>query len=140
MYEDNYETCRETFVTFRIYFDEIHPEEITKILQIEPNNFQVKGEPFHDSKKSKALAKLNGWFLTSEELVNSKDSRRHLDYILDKILPVKEKIDNLVKKGATINLDCFWATEQGHGGPILSIEQINKLAEIGLEFSYDFYG
>lgn len=82
---------------------------------------------------------INGWFLNSSHSIISKDSRRHIDYILDKIHPVKEKIDELINLGAKIEISCFWRTKQGHGGPILSVEQFQRLAEIKIDLFYDFY-
>lgn len=37
MYNDDYETCNETYVTLRLYSDSLSPQEITNILGIEPS-------------------------------------------------------------------------------------------------------
>lgn len=137
MYLDDYKTCKATYVTLRVYYDNLHPNELTKLFQIDPSDFQVKGEK--SEYKSTDLVKFNGWFLSSKNKVESTDSRRHLDYILDKILPIKNQINELVKKGAEIDLTCYWLSKHGHGGPTLSIQQLTKLTELGLDFSYDFY-
>ena len=55
MYNDNYETCSETYVTLRIYSNTKNPNELTKYLGIEPSEIQVKTQ-------KNTLIELNGWF------------------------------------------------------------------------------
>ena len=68
-YDDSYPTCVETYSTLRVFSDDLHPDEITKLLQIEPTESFRKGD-------SHALGKLqrktNGWFYSTEKLSSSK--------------------------------------------------------------------
>jgi hypothetical protein len=53
-----------------------------------------------------------------------------------------DKLDALVAlraKGARIDLACYWRSEQGHGGPIVSPSQSAALAALDLELWFDFY-
>ena len=129
MYNDNYESCSETYVTLRIYIENMSSEKITEYLVLEPTR----------SKNADNEIKFNRWFLSSKGEINSKDCRRHLDYLLDRILPLKDKIKELINDGATIDLSCYWLSKNGSGGPTLSASQFGKLAEIGIDLWFDVY-
>ena len=77
MYNDEYATCFKTYVTLRIYFEKMNSEELTKYLEIKPTKSQNKGERSKNNLNLKI--EHNGWFLSSEESVKSKDFRRHID-------------------------------------------------------------
>jgi hypothetical protein len=136
-YNDNYESCHETFVTLRIYSDDITPEEITKILKTNPSDSVTKGDVY--GIKTKKNRNINGWFLTSEGFIESKDCRRHFDFLADKIISLKPKFIELQNKGCQIEIACFWSSENGQGGPTLSPKQLKKLAELELELWFDIY-
>lgn len=129
MYNDNYESCSETYVTLRIYSENMNSEKLTKYLEFEPT----------ESQNADDENKFNGWFLSTENEVKSKDCRRHFDYILDKTLPIKEKIKALIRDEAKIDLCCYWLSETGNGGPTLSESQFRKMAEIGIDVWFDTY-
>lgn len=128
-YDKKYPTCSKTYATLRIYHDKITPEEITQSLDILPTDCQLKNEKI----------KFNGWFLSSEKMVKSKDCREHIDNILNDIILKKEVIQNLIKQGALINMSCFWLSKNGQGGPTLSSNQCEKLSELKIDIWFDFY-
>ena len=129
IYNDNYETCSETYVTLRIYIDTKNTDELTEYLGVEPSEtFAKSGEN-----------KFNSWFLSSEGKVNSKDSRRHIDYLADKLLPIEPKIKALLKEGVKMDISCYWLSENGQGGPTLSPQQLTNLANLGIELWFDIY-
>jgi ubiquitin C-terminal hydrolase len=130
MYNDTYDTCNKTYVTLRLYSDRLSPQEITKFLGIEPSATFEK-----DIEK----ANHNAWFLTSEGSINSKDSRRHIDFLADKLLPIRERLKILASQSAKIDISCFWSSESGQGGPTLSPQQLSKLAELEIELWFDIY-
>ena len=135
MYSDDYKSCEETFVTLRIFFDAQPPDYVSEFLKLNPSRVQVKGEEFGKQRKYTS----NGWFLSSEGAVTSKDARRHIDYLLDLVLPVKVKIDELQKSSALIDITCYWVSVSCNGGPTLSKQQLKKLADLGVDFWFDFY-
>src|SRR5688572_9839067 len=79
-YDDSYSTCVETYSTLRIFSDTISPDEITKLLQIQPTDRFQKGDSHSQGKLKR---KTNGWFYSTEKLSPSKDTRRHMDLILN---------------------------------------------------------
>lgn len=135
MYSDDYKSCEETFATLRIFYDVQPPEYLSDFLRLTPSRVQVKGEEL--GKKRKYTS--NGWFLSSERAVDSKDARRHIDYLLDQILPLKDKIEELQQDTAQIDITCYWVSKTCNGGPILSKQQLRKLADLGVDFWFDFY-
>jgi hypothetical protein len=136
-YNDNYESCHETFVTLRIYSDILSPEEISKNLKTNPTESVTKGDIY--GIKSNKIRNNNGWFLTSEGFVESKDCRRHFDFLADKIISLKPNFIGLQNKGCQIDISCFWSSENGQGGPTLSPKQLKKLSELELEIWFDIY-
>lgn len=136
-YNDNYESCHETFVTLRIYSDNISPEEISKSLKTNPSESVSKGDVY--GIKTRKIRNHNGWFLTSEGFVESKDCRRHFDFLADKITSLKPNFKELQNKGCQIDISCFWSSENGQGGPTLSPKQLKKLAQLELEIWFDIY-
>ena len=133
-YDDKYPTCLDTFVTLRIESNEVDPERVAKELRITPSSVQTKGHL-----RNRRKIELNAWFLSSERNVKSKDSRRHIDWLLAKLHPKRLIIKKMCKKGFRIDISCYWTSTQGHGGPTLSTKQLVKLGELGIDFSYDFY-
>jgi hypothetical protein len=72
--------------------------------------------------------------------VNSKDTRRHVDWILDQLLPKRDEILSLLQEpGCRMDIFCYWLSK-GSGGPILSPFQMAKLVQLDLEIGFDVYG
>ena len=76
--------------------------------------------------------------LSSESHVASKDVRRHIDYVLDLIDRDSELRASIREHRSDIT--CFWASAQGHGGPTVSPQQMSRLASLGIDLWFDFYG
>jgi hypothetical protein len=84
-----------------------------------------------------------GWFLSSENVVASRDLRRHLDWLLDKIELTAGKLGELQNKaGLTMGINCVWWSATGSGGPTLWPEQMVRMANLELECSFEvcFFG
>lgn len=140
---DNYETCERTCAKLRIYGNDLDPSAITKLLGIQPSDSQKKGETRKNSYDRILVFKIGGWFLSSEDHVQSKDVRRHLDWILNQLVPKKEQLLQLQETiGITMDVNCIWWSAFGDGGPTLWPEQMGLLAELNLECGFEiaFYG
>ena len=135
MYDDKYESCEETYATLRIFPKEISPEEVTNRLSLSPTSVQRKGEV----RKSGYVVKLDGWFLESENAVQSKDVQRHIVWIVNQILPKKDALLELQGTGCDMNIFCYWSSAGGQGGPTLSPSTMRNLADLRLEVSFDCY-
>lgn len=132
MYEDEYRTCRETYATLRLVG--LSPDEITRLLDLSPTDSFVRGDV-----RAAAPMRHDGWFLTSKGAVDSKDVRRHLDWILDQLSTRRDALRVLVDRGAKIDITCYWVSARGHGGPIISAAQSKKLADLEIDVSFDVY-
>lgn len=141
-YYDDYATCAETYVTLCVYPpDTLDPVEVTARLGVEPSKSFRAGE-LQPTSSPRALARAwsrSGWFLTSKGAVASRDVRRHIDWLLDRIGERPLAFAELRSAGCETVLSCFWAAARGHGGPMLWPDQLGRLAECGLELWFDVY-
>ena len=64
-------------------------------------------------------------------MIDSKDSRRHVDWLLDRVEIKADVISQLQQKGYSIRISCMWDSKHGHGGPTVSVEECERLAQIG---------
>lgn len=137
-YDDGYPTCAETHVVLRIYPGDLDPTTVTERLGIEPSKVQRRGvvRPIMGVPKQ---APLNGWFLDSEGHIESRDTRRHIDWLLDRVEGKAAALEALVESGARVDICCPWVSRSGHGGPCLSPAQLRRLADLGIEFWFDLY-
>jgi Domain of unknown function (DUF4279) len=139
MYDDAYGSCERTFATVRIYPGDIDPSEVTERLGIEPSKWQRRGEVVQRGRFPPRVVSLNGWFLRSEGHVESRDSRRHIDWLLDRLTPKAEAVRSLQDAGCRMDVSCFWASRQGQGGPTVSPQQMKRLSDLNIELWFDFY-
>lgn len=139
-YDDKADYCDRTCAKLRIYTGEMKPSVVTELLGIQPTDFVQKGV---SAEGIKAIGKLNGWFLSSETFVNSKDLRRHLDWLIEILEKCVEGLRQLqMKEGVHMSINCIWWSRYRNGGPTLWPKQMRGLAELNLECSFDcaFYG
>jgi hypothetical protein len=140
---DEYQTCERTCAELRIYGEALDTDNLTRILGVSPTRTVRKGDVRRGIRGKGFTAKSNGWFLSSESHVESKDVRRHIDWILGQ---VECKSNVILSVGATedvlMTVHCAWWSRAGQGGPTLWPEQMRRLAALDLECSFDisFYG
>jgi Domain of unknown function (DUF4279) len=132
-YDDDYATCEQTYASLRIY--EVPPEEVTSALALESSETQNAGAKRTDRGRGSP----DGWFLSSKGSVESRDVRRHLDWLLDLVMPQAGALRELRQRGAVMDLSCYWLSASGHGGPMISPEQATKLAALSLDCWFDVY-
>jgi hypothetical protein len=132
----DYPTCERTFATLCIYPESLDPAEVTNRLRIEPTEWQRRGEP---RKPGGWPAKRHAWFLSSDGAVESRDVRRHLDWLLSLIVPEADAILALQRDRCLMDVSCYWLSACGHGGPSVRPAQMGELARLGLELSFDVY-
>ncbi len=135
-YDDDYPTCAETFATLRFYHADGSPETVTETLGIAPSKSQVRGTNVFSDKQVRRP--ISGWFLCSKGEVESKDVRRHIDWILDRIRGLESGFERLQSEGWRTDISCYWLGI-GHGGPMLDPSQMADLAKLNLECGFDVY-
>jgi len=139
---DDYPTCKDTYASFNVYPRDFDPSEITNCLSLKPTYTTKKGDverPRDRDDTYVIVSKLNFWSFSTKGKVLSKDVRRHIDWLLDHLTPKQSTIINLQKQACQMNISCYWVSKHGHGGPILSPSQMEKLARLNIEIHFDCY-
>ena len=71
--------------------------------------------------------------------MSSLDSRRHIDWLLERLLPVSAELTGLRRDGVAMDIFCYWVSRDGHGGPTLSPRQMRDLVTLELDCDWDVY-
>jgi hypothetical protein len=80
------------------------------------------------------------WFLSTKGVTASKEVRRHVNWILERLDGKDEILRSLQEGGNRMNLLCYLLSADGHGGPILSPAIMRRLGALELEVEFDIYG
>jgi hypothetical protein len=135
-YDDNYPTCASTYATLCIYLPDNHDiNALSGKLGVQPSRTQVKGEVQNGKVKRWPTA----WFLETSEKVQSKDVRRHVNWLLEQIKDKSEIIQQLQAGDSEVHISCYWASAVGHGGPVLDQDILKRIAELNIGISFDIY-
>lgn len=134
-YDHDWPTCAETFASVSLYHDSADPADATSALGIEPS----EGHRAGTSGRGRNPARLSLWSLTSQDAVDSRDLRAHLDYLIDRLSDSKAALELLTAQGWTGRIFVFWVSASGHGGPSIGVHQMTALAALGLELDFDIY-
>jgi hypothetical protein len=138
MYNDEWPTCDRTYATFRLYHADLDPEDVSTQLGLVPSATQRRGAPVPSSRGR--LAPIGGWFLSTKGVIDSRDVRRHVDWLLERLAPRAATLVRYRESGYRADIFCSWYSAQGHGGPALSPPQLALLAKLELEIGFDIYG
>ena len=135
--------CDRTEATLAIY--NVDPDLVTQKLGVTPSRSQKKGVPRIMRSGKQRIGRVNSWLLESENEVKSKDLRRHLDWVLDKVEPVVGQILEIQQyPNVKMSIRCvWWSAEAGGGsGPTLWPEQMRRMAQLNLECNlcFAYYG
>ncbi len=122
-----------------IFWDfDIPHKQLTKYLGVKPTEIRIKGEiTLMGKKKREVVNKHNTWILSSE-LPHSVEPDRHLEEILDKVRPHKDKFTTMAKK---YNAEISFAIYFNYCNPGLNLEPklLKELADLGIEVGFDMY-
>ena len=135
-YDDAYATCESTFAWLRVMSEDLQSDSVTSLLGIAPTHTQLRGE--QRSPASTRQHKYSGWFLESESHVESRDARRHLDWLLAQLQGKAGAIATLKRQGNLVDVCVRW-NSYGHGGPTLNAQHMAQLGELGIELWFDIY-
>lgn len=134
---DEYQSCERTLAELRVYTDLLDPNLIGPRLGITPSRVQVRGQLISPS--SERVAQRSAWFLSTEPHVDSKDLRRHLDWLMRHLSGARSALLDLQDSpGIQMTVNCIWWSRSGQGGPTLWPQQMQRLAELNLECALDF--
>ena len=134
--ENDYEN--EAHATFRIMGETLDPDEVTRLLGIEPSFARRKGDKFGNPKRP-VTSRTGIWALESEKSVISSDLELHLDFLLSSLGSKASILRKLVQEGLEADIFCFWMSGTGRGGPMLGADTIRRIADLGVILDFDFY-
>nr|WP_250160565.1 DUF4279 domain-containing protein [Pectobacterium colocasium] len=98
----------------------MHPDNISELLNIEPTEKFVAGDEITNSIGRTRKVNISSWFLSSENNVESKDLRAHIDWVIDKLNSSHSGLRELQStSGVKMSLRCVWWSAYGDGGPVL---------------------
>lgn len=133
-YDDEYAVCVRTYATLRIYTGDLAPEPISEILACQPTRI------WHQKACSEHPAKpFNAWFLSTRELLQSRESRRHFDHLLALLDGKQALLDDYLQGQGYRDMVCFWQSNGDQGGPKLDAKHAQVLAAAGIEVSWNIY-
>lgn len=127
-------------MTLCIYPGLSSSDEVTTLLGINPTRAHDKGKPMDMPAGRIVKATTTAWLLSSDDIVESKDLRDHLNWLLGRLSDLTTEILTLQEeKGTKMCVSCTWISAAGHNGPVLWPEQMEALAKLNLECAFDFY-
>lgn len=111
--------------------------EISGLLEIEPTKVQAASDRVSDT--SERIQQNSGWFLESEGQIESRDSRDHFAWLLERISGKGVVLQSLASRGYLVDICCRWDSASDNGGPSMDPEQMIKLGTLGIEVWFDIY-
>ena len=135
--DKDYPSCDDVYVDFFVYCDfetvrDYFSSDFT------PTDQVTAGKPRVNKTGKIRIPKLSHWTISSDRIIDSKDARDHIDYVLDIIYPQKEHILKL-QENFTMGMKCVWFAKGVSGGPAVWPEQMSRLSELNLELGFSFY-
>lgn len=134
-FDDDYPSCLETYATLRVFSEKSTAAEIAAVLGLPATESFSRGDFFGSKGQTR---RHSGWLLSTQGLVTSRDGRRHLAWLLDRLRNKNEALESLRKSGADLDISCYYLSV-GQGGPIMSSAQMLELGQLGLDVWWDMY-
>jgi hypothetical protein len=117
--------------------EQLDLSEVSRLLEVKPTSTQRAGDLV--SAKSGRVHKYTGWFLESEDQVESRDSRDHFAWLLDRVSGKSKALAALTSHGYLVDICCRWDSASGHGGPSMDPTQMVQLGSLGIDVWFDIY-
>lgn len=135
VFDDEYPTCKETYATLRVFSQTLMAADITDVLGLLPSESFSKGEAYGNQQ---LVRRETGWLLTSRESVNSRDTKRHVAWVVEKLMFKGESMQALKKLEAEVDVSCYYLSI-GQGGPSISAELMLELGKLEIDVWWDVY-
>ena len=131
---DNYRLAVSTHAFLRIEHESVDPQEVTSILGLAP----TLATSVKESGNERTGPHGKVWVLSSAWTVNSRDISDHLKWLTDSIGLRRTQLKTLRQRGCDVKIYCLWFGKKGgYGGPRLTPEVIQALAQLELELYFD---
>ena len=84
-------------------------------------------------------ARTGMWVLSSDGTIQSRDLRRHLDWLIATLQGRYIALQQLKEHHYSVDGICHWVQLGGTGGPTLSPANMRGLADLDLELGFEFW-
>ena len=124
------------FATFLLRGNGLDPHYVSSSLGITPSKSFKRGEWRTETEKWTR----NLWSLTSQNVIQSDNISVHIEWILNQLEPVNNKIIEILERNSIESeISCFWIFPTEHEEFELSPELMKKIAFLGVKLSFDIY-
>jgi Domain of unknown function (DUF4279) len=127
-----------TWATLRISGDRLDPDNVTTRLGIAPSRSHKAGD--RHGEQGRMIWKHGQWSLTSQGVIESTDLELHIEWLLDRIEPMHEKLQEITQQpDVTADIFCFWESESVNAGIDLAPSLMGRVASLRLSLGLDIY-
>ena len=138
-YKKNYDTCELCYAEFVVIGDVFLNSHMDTTLFHTLSERKIDEIISFDCDSTGAERKYS-YFLSSKDLVDSRDIRHHINWLLRNIARERKLILQMQNEsGLEMFVRCIWWSKYGDGGPVLSNRQIRQLATLRLPCVFQFY-
>jgi len=124
------------YATFILRGKELDPQEVTDRLGITPWRSFRRG----DMRTEKRQWPHGFWALTSDGHIHSTDLSMHLEWLVKQLEPTIQNVQDIVRNNEIdVEISCLWIFPENHNGLVLSSYLLRKIADLGVELSFDIY-
>ncbi len=128
---------------FRIMSDELVPDEISKLLNIEPTLSHKKGDHHIGHTKKGKIVEYSpfdkGLWALESELQNDVSFEDHVMNILDKLEPSQNSLHELFKRGYKFDLFCGVFSNSVQAGLEVDHMLMQRLSNLHISLGLDIY-
>jgi hypothetical protein len=127
-------------ITLKIYPGSLQPNEVSKLLDIDATT-AVSREQMDEPLGAYGfrIGKVNGWFLESEKRVESRDPRKHLDWFLQHVERLRNKLGDLLSRpNCKACIDVIAWSADGGLAYTLHPPDLACLASLGVPVCFSF--
>ncbi|XWN36336.1 MAG: DUF4279 domain-containing protein [Balneola sp.] len=130
-------------IYLKFYDFDIHPDEISKVLNLEPTRIGLKGEVFFIGNKKKKIQRTyssNYWELKKKFEIDDKWVQEFIDEFIKEIIePKKGLIKKMIKEGDGEFSVVPYLYSEANPGFFFESNTINILSETNLPINLDIY-
>ena len=124
-------------VELYLFLGSHHPNDVSLFLGVQPTSFRVKGVPITGAHSGRTFVPSESiWEFHSDRMIQSKQLSDHLDWLTKHI--ARDLRPLLRRSRISYKFKIFWISQAGHGGPVLSPQELDRLATLGVDVSFDF--
>ena len=122
----------------RISGEALEPEEISRLLALNPTRTHSRGEPRSRQGKGAEIAWRDSLWLLQSPLDAGADPAEHLKWLLG-VLEPKNSLIKTLSQDYQVDLFCGFSSASGQGGFILDAGTLRRLADLSIPLIIDLY-